>query len=311
MREREVGVRKYRAAFTLKRTVMAIYRTDKKGNYTIVDNTYLRDSRLSLKTKGLFTIILSLPDDWDFSIGGLCATVHEEEYTIKKALRELKAAGYSRLIRIPPSKETGQRFTYQYDFYENPLQVVSLSVETLSVEPLSVEPLSVENRTIYKSTNLPTTYTPSTSGNKCLTVQTPPLSPLAKPSKRKNKIQEVISEEQQEVIDYFNANRGNMPEYTVLLADTAESINASLAQYGMDVIKQVIMKAKNNALLQGEVTAKDGRPFITLFDWFIKPETIAKIINNTYEKWQKPPKTEEEQQWYALWDEIEGKKKPQ
>ena len=53
---------------------MLIYRAEMNGDYTIMSNVYLRDERLSLKAKGLLSYMLSLPDDWKFSVQGLSST---------------------------------------------------------------------------------------------------------------------------------------------------------------------------------------------------------------------------------------------
>lgn len=62
-----------------------IFRTNKITNYTKIDNRYLEDKNISLKAKGLLTLMLSLPDSWKFNINGLCLLCKES----KDALAEL------------------------------------------------------------------------------------------------------------------------------------------------------------------------------------------------------------------------------
>ena len=56
---------------------MAVMRIHKTGNFTIISNTHLRDKKLSLKAKGLLTLMLSLPDNWDYSVNGLACICKE------------------------------------------------------------------------------------------------------------------------------------------------------------------------------------------------------------------------------------------
>lgn len=71
-----------------------VVRIERDEGYTILPNGLLRDSRLSLKTKGLFCMMLSFPGNWSYSVGGLCAVCGAGRDTVRGALRELEAAGY-------------------------------------------------------------------------------------------------------------------------------------------------------------------------------------------------------------------------
>lgn len=93
------------------------YRTTKDDNYTKVSNLYLKNENLSLKAKGLFTIILSLPDTWNFSNSGLCSLCKEGKTSADSAIKELKDNGYLKTIRKQNDKG---KFYYDYDVYENP-----------------------------------------------------------------------------------------------------------------------------------------------------------------------------------------------
>lgn len=93
------------------------YRVKKTNNYTKISNLYLQDRNLSLKAKGLFTIILGLPDTWNFSNEGLCSLCKEGKTSVDNAIKELKENGYLKLIRRQNSKG---KFYYDYNVYENP-----------------------------------------------------------------------------------------------------------------------------------------------------------------------------------------------
>lgn len=97
---------------------MAVFRINKNSNYTTISNEHLRNKELSLKAKGLLTFMLSLPDDWHYSINGLVANCKEGETTIKSTLKELKHHGYLQINKIMPNQSDNGRIEYVYDVYE-------------------------------------------------------------------------------------------------------------------------------------------------------------------------------------------------
>jgi len=94
-----------------------IFRTNKITNYTKIDNRYLEDKNISLKAKGLLTLMLSLPDSWKFNINGLCLLCKESKDAVKSAIDELKENNYVEIERT--NNEMGI-FVYEYYIYENP-----------------------------------------------------------------------------------------------------------------------------------------------------------------------------------------------
>lgn len=120
-----------------------IFRVNKTDNYTVISNYHLRDKRLSLKAKGLLTMMLSLRDDWDYSIAGLCSICKESECAIKSGLSELKEYGYLVVTKINPSQSNG-RYSYVYDVYENPKNEETPVKQEGGFQPLEVQPLEVQ-----------------------------------------------------------------------------------------------------------------------------------------------------------------------
>ena len=94
-----------------------IFRTNKITNYTKIDNKYLEDKNISLKAKGLLTLMLSLPDSWKFNIKGLCLLCKESRDAVRNAIKELKENHYVEIERT--NNEMGI-FVYEYFIYENP-----------------------------------------------------------------------------------------------------------------------------------------------------------------------------------------------
>ena len=73
---------------------MPVIRANRNENYTVMSNVHLKDKRMTLKAKGLLSVVLSLPPDWDYSFAGLVAICKESETAMKSAIKELKEFGY-------------------------------------------------------------------------------------------------------------------------------------------------------------------------------------------------------------------------
>lgn len=123
---------------------MATYRVHKTQNYTIMSNTHLQDEALSLKAKGLLSVMLSLPENWDYTIAGLVAISKENDTAVKSTLDELKKGGYLVVTKLTPAQTDSGRFEYLYDIYEQPQQ--KEPAEKQAVEKQGVEVLGVENQ---------------------------------------------------------------------------------------------------------------------------------------------------------------------
>lgn len=96
---------------------MSVFRIEKNNNYTVMSNYHLRDKRLSYKAKGLLSFMLSLPDDWDYSINGLVSISKESIRSIRSILKELQDNNYLIINKVKNDK--GQ-FEYEYLIYEKP-----------------------------------------------------------------------------------------------------------------------------------------------------------------------------------------------
>ena len=68
---------------------MGVFRVEKNANYTVMSNYHLRDKSLSLKAKGLLSQMLSLPEDWDYTLSGLASINKEGKDAIRSAVKEL------------------------------------------------------------------------------------------------------------------------------------------------------------------------------------------------------------------------------
>ena len=128
---------------------MAVIRVNKNKNYITMSNYHLKEKQMSLKAKGLLSQMLSLPDNWDYSIQGLVAINKENECSIKATLDELKRFKYLIVTKKLPNETSSGRIEYIYDIYEKPKQ----EGEKQGVENLGVEFLGVENQVQYNNNN--------------------------------------------------------------------------------------------------------------------------------------------------------------
>lgn len=127
---------------------MAVFKINKTDDYTVMSNTHLRDRNLSLKAKGLLSIMLSLPPTWDYSVKGLVAILPEGDAAVEAALKELKKHGYLVVKKLMPNETESGRIEYEYNIYEHPQEQdgEKQGVEKQPLEFQGVEKQGVENR---------------------------------------------------------------------------------------------------------------------------------------------------------------------
>ena len=97
---------------------MAVFRIERTRDYTVMSNHHLRDKALSLKSKGLLSMMLSLPEDWNYTTRGLAKICKEGVDAIGGALRELESAGY--IVRHQLRDRQGRISDTEYVIYEQP-----------------------------------------------------------------------------------------------------------------------------------------------------------------------------------------------
>lgn len=123
---------------------MPIYRTEKNKDYVVVSNIFLKRKDLSIKAKGLLAYMLSLPDDWKFTIGGLASQLKECKSSVAAMLKELELNGYLR-----------RRYT------RTTCGLIAEAVYEIFEEPVLCKP-TLEKPTLEKPTlDLPTLDLPS------------------------------------------------------------------------------------------------------------------------------------------------------
>ena len=100
---------------------MPVFRVERNKGYTVMSNYHLRDKSLFLKAKGLLSQILSLPEDWDYTLSGLCYINRESKDAIRSAVNELEQAGY--IERHQTTDEGGKFSSNEYIIHEQPISL--------------------------------------------------------------------------------------------------------------------------------------------------------------------------------------------
>ena len=131
---------------------MAVFRVERNKGYTVMSNHHLRNKELTLKAKGLLSQMLSLPEDWDYTLAGLSYINRESIDAIRTAIWELEKAGY--ITRRQGRDDKGKMTAIEYTIYEQPQPPPELDCPILE-NPTAANPV-LENPT----TDNPTTENP-------------------------------------------------------------------------------------------------------------------------------------------------------
>lgn len=139
-----------------------VFRVEKSREYVVMNNKFLRNKEMSLKAKGLLALCLSLPDDWNYSLNGLCAIVKESQTAVRSTLKELEKFGH--LTRSRQQDKKGQ-FVYEYVLYESPhigfryadnqyadVRYTENNIQQ-SIEEQSIKKPSIEDKFIYRESD--------------------------------------------------------------------------------------------------------------------------------------------------------------
>jgi len=118
---------------------MAVFRVERNKGYTVMSNHHLRNKELSLKSKGLLSQMLSLPEDWDYTLAGLAQINKESIDAIRTAVWELERLGY--IKRHQGRDEKGKMTAIEYIIYETPK---NKEEQPMLENPTTVEP-TLEN----------------------------------------------------------------------------------------------------------------------------------------------------------------------
>ena len=123
---------------------MAVFRVEKTKDFTTMSNYHLRDRTLSLKSKGLLSLMLSLPDNWDYTLNGLSKICKDGVDSIRSTIHELEALGYLHKTRC--RNEKGQLCDTEYTIYENPKREKPILENPILAEPILENPTQLNTK---------------------------------------------------------------------------------------------------------------------------------------------------------------------
>ena len=251
---------------------MAVFRVERNTGYTVMSNHHLRNKELSLKAKGLLSQMLSLPEDWDYTLAGLSYINREKIDAIREAVRELERAGY--IQRSRERDEKGRLRGADYIIYEQPptLDLPTLENPTLgnpTLENPTQEKPTLENpmqlnKDIQK-TDLPKKEKSNTdlSSNHSIpfhSLNPSPLEDAAQLPERKRKeatdaysvYEEIIKDniEYEHFIKHTNIDRERLDEIVSLILETVctkrKTIRIAGDDYPAELVKAKFMKLNSS-----------------------------------------------------------------
>lgn len=163
---------------------MAKFTVEKTKNYTTMSNRHFQDKRLSYKAKGLLSLMLSLPEEWDYSVQGLMKLSRDGKDSVMAGINELEDYGY--LIRTQEKDESGRFTGYNYSVYEHPFSENPSAGKPLEENPTTVNPQQLNNN------KLNTNELKTEASNNCLIKETHKRKNGGKPENRN--MEEVFEE---------------------------------------------------------------------------------------------------------------------
>ena len=238
---------------------MAVFRVERNKGYTVMSNHHLRNKELSLKAKGLLSQMLSLPEDWDYTLAGLSLINREKIDAIREAVRELERAGY--IVRSRERDEKGRLRGAEYVIYEQP-QTPTLDLPTLENPTLdnptqenpTLEKPTLENPTQLNKdiqrTDLPNTQKSNTdlSSTHSIPILSPYPSPFgdaAEPQERKR-----TEARSQSAVDVYREIIMDNISYDVLIQD--RSLDRDRLDEIVDLMLETVCTARKTIRIAGD-----------------------------------------------------------
>ena len=241
---------------------MAVFRVEKTNNYTVMSNYHFKEKGMSLKAKGLLSMMLSLPPTWDYSIEGLVTLSSDGEVSVRSGIKELEDFGYLDRIQL---RENGKISGVEYVVREQPkLQqptegTVEINSKILQPGNLGVENLVLENRPQLSTKELITNKinsvdakSPHSAKNSSSKLFKSPKSNSRKVKAWYDKKLNLLDEYEftDDVLDCLAEFFSTLGEMNALLADT--TINAQLNNLIQNVPSDVVKcQVINNTISRG------------------------------------------------------------
>ena len=235
---------------------MAVFRVERNKGYTVMSNHHLRNKELSLKAKGLLSQMLSLPEDWDYTLAGLSFINREKIDAIREAIKELERAGY--IVRSRERDEKGRLRGTDYVIFEQP------QTPPVSDLPTLENPTQL-NKDIQK-TDLPKKEKSNTDLSSTDSIPIHSLNPLpydgeaATPPERKRKeatdaysvYEEIIKDniEYDHFVRYGQVDKDRLDEIVSIILETVcskrKTIRIAGDDYPAELVKAKFMKLNSS-----------------------------------------------------------------
>jgi len=235
---------------------MAVFRVERNKGYTVMSNHHLRNKELSLKAKGLLSQMLSLPEDWDYTLAGLSFINREKIDAIREAVKELERAGY--IVRSRERDEKGRLRGADYVIFEQP------QTPPVSDLPTLENPTQL-NKDIQK-TNLPKKEKSNIDLSSTDSIPIHSLNPLpydgeaAEPPERKRKeatdaysvYEEIIKDniEYDHFVRYGQVDKDRLDEIVSIILETVcskrKTIRIAGDDYPAELVKAKFMKLNSS-----------------------------------------------------------------
>ena len=238
---------------------MAVFRIEKTRDYTVMSNYHLRDRSLSLKAKGLLSLMLSLPEDWDYTMKGLARICKDGIDSISGGIRELEAHGY--LIRARVRGANGQLGSIEYTILEQPKEPAQTPApvreKPIRENPIQVKPMldaPIQENPAQLNTKEQNKELSITQGSN--PIRSSPPSPRERTGqdgmRKRERYRELILEN----IDYDiltqdeRLDKGRLDELVELMVDTVcsnrESIRIAGDDYPAEVVRARFLKLNSS-----------------------------------------------------------------
>lgn len=273
-----------------------ICRIMKLNNYTVIANNCIRNPEISLKAKGLHTLMMSLPDDWNYSVKGLKAICKESDRSIETALDELKKFGYLKIEKIPP-RPGHPKIDYVYTIYEVPVSEIengSYSVELQNQEvqnvPLDNTAQGVQNAPLdnalqgvhFVGVHPVEVQDEGVQNRKQLNKD---ILSKDKPNKDKLSTDKVPGSEKTGyalILDLYNTMCPSLPKAMSLNSGRKKAIQVLAKQYKLEDFKTVFRKAEASDFCKGQKGNWRGTGGANL-DWLLTGKYFARTLEGRYD----------------------------
>lgn len=131
---------------------MSVIRVHKTANFTVMSNYHFKEKKMSLKAKGMLSLMLSLPEDWDYTVAGLVTLSSDGKDSVNSALKELEKFGYLTRKRLTNSK--GQFAGIEYNIFEKPVADNPISALPIQEKPMEEKQPQLNTNSINNLFNL-------------------------------------------------------------------------------------------------------------------------------------------------------------